>query len=91
MSTQPNDLANLLVSVKESLEREIHSFREAVLTRFDMQAARLDRQGALLQTGSRWSTRMNDWSEKVDDALEQKDRQIAALAERIEKLERNKS
>jgi hypothetical protein len=91
VSTQPNDIATLLTSFKESLEREIHSLGEALLTRFDTQAARLERQGALIQTGSRWTGRMNDWSEKVDAALEQKDKQIAALVERIEKLERNKS
>jgi len=44
----------------------------------------------LIQTGSRWTARMNDWSEKIDAALEQKDKEIAALVERIEKLERNK-
>jgi hypothetical protein len=40
MSAQPNDIAILLTSVKESLEREIHSLREVLLTRFDTQAAR---------------------------------------------------
>jgi hypothetical protein len=93
MSTQPNEIAALLTSVKESLEREIQGVSgkiDTLLTRFDTQAGRLERQGALIQTGSRWTARMNDWSEKVDAALEQKDKQIAALAERIEKLERNK-
>jgi len=93
MSTQPNDIATLLTNVRESLEREIQGVSgkiDTLLTRFDTQAARLDRQGALIQTGSRSNARMNDWSEKVDAALEQKDKQIAALAERIEKLERTK-
>jgi hypothetical protein len=93
MSTQPNDIAALLTSVKESLEREIQGVSgkiDTLLTRFDAQAARLERQGALIQTGSRWTARMNDWSENVDAALEQKDKQIAALVARIEKLERNK-
>ena len=56
--------------------------------RFDNQAARLDRHAALLQTGSRWTGRMNDWAEKVDQAFETKDREIAELRARLEKLER---
>ena len=47
----------------------------------------MERQGALIQTGSRWTARMGDWSEKVDAALEQKDKQITELIRRIERLE----
>jgi hypothetical protein len=54
----------------------------------DIQATRLERQGALIQTGSRWTARMNDWAEKVDSALEEKDKQIAELAARLAKLEK---
>jgi hypothetical protein len=50
-------------------------------------AARLDRQGALIQSGSRWTTRTNEWSEKVDAALEQRDKQMGELIRRFEKLE----
>jgi hypothetical protein len=53
----------------------------------DTQAARLDRHSALLQTGSRWTNRMNQWAEKVDAALEVKDKQIAQLSEPVRKLE----
>jgi predicted nucleic acid-binding Zn-ribbon protein len=84
-------LERLITDLKESLEREIREVRSGIArleTRFDTQAARLDRQGALLQTGSRWTGRMNDWSEKVDQALETKDREIAELRARLEKLER---
>jgi phage shock protein A len=90
MSTQPNNVERLIVDFKESFEREIHEFREEMKTRFDNQAARMERQGAFIQTGSRWTARMNEWSEKVDAALEQKDKQIAALTERVDKLERGK-
>jgi hypothetical protein len=84
--------------MKESLEREIYGslgrlegkidvgFHD-VTTRFDTQAGRLERQGGLLQTGSRWTVRMNEWAEKVDRSLETKDRQIAELRARLEKLE----
>ena len=41
------------------VRNEIAELRTDVKTRFDTQAARLDRQGSLLQVGSRWTTRMN--------------------------------
>src|SRR6266436_877300 len=66
-------LSHLITNVKESLEREIRSNLEIMVGRFDSQAARLDRQGGLLLTGSRWTARMNEWPEKVDGLLEAKD------------------
>jgi hypothetical protein len=88
------NLERLIIDVKESLEHEVHGirtevgeFRNEVKTRFDTQAARMERQGSLLQVGSRWTTRMNGWAEKVDAALEQKDREIAELRERVKRLE----
>jgi predicted RNase H-like nuclease (RuvC/YqgF family) len=81
----------VIVDLKESLEREIREVRAGISRleiRFDNRANRLDRHAALLQTGSRWSARMNEWAEKVDEALEAKDRQISELSGRLEKLER---
>jgi gas vesicle protein len=93
-----NNLAELITAVKESLERELHSFERKLEegfaqlnTRFDTPAARLDRHAALWQTGRRWSSRMDDWSEKIDSALEVKDREIPELRERIAKLEKQQS
>jgi len=87
----------LITDVKESLERELQNLtremREGfaqVNTRFDTQAARLDRHAALWQTGRRWSARMDDWAEKVDAALETKDREIKDLRMRLDKLEGSK-
>jgi hypothetical protein len=91
-------LVQLIIDVKESLERELkgeigslrQEMREGfaqINTRFDTQAIRLDRHAALWQTGRRWSARMDDWAEKVDTALETKDREIKELRERIQKLE----
>ena len=96
-------LEQLIVDMKESLEREIHALdrnvssridsldskMSALLIRFDDQAARLDRQGALIQAGSRWTNRMNHWAEKIDTAMDKKDVQIAELRDRIERLEKN--
>ena len=70
-------LENLIVGLKESLERELAGLRQEmhegfaqVNARFDTQAARLERHAGLWQTGARWSSRMNSWAEKVDGALE---------------------
>lgn len=80
-------LESLITDLVGSLEREMHEGLAAINTRFDTQAARMERQGALLQAGSRWSTRKNGWAEKVDAALEEKDREVADLRERVKRLE----
>jgi hypothetical protein len=77
----------LATDLKESLERQMHTGFEDMATRFDTQSNRLDRQAALIQTGSRWTNRMNDWAENVDVALEKKSQEIAELRIRLEKIE----
>jgi hypothetical protein len=88
IATAENRIITLLTDFKESLEREMRSGFAALHVRFDTQAARLDRHAALIQTGSRWTARMNEWAEKVDQSLEDKDRQIAELRKRIDGLEK---
>ncbi len=80
-------LAKLIIDMKESLEREINTGFEEMDSRFHIQATRLDRQAALIQTGSRWTNRMNDWAENVDVALNEKSEEIARLRRRLDKLE----
>ena len=89
----------LIIDLTESLERE---FRESlqslerkmdqgfaqINSRFYLQAQRLDRPGALWPTGRRWSSKMDDWADKVDIALETKEREIAELRARMDRLER---
>ena len=82
-----SNLEQLIMDVKESLEREIRAGFAEVTTRFDTQAARLDRQGSNWQTGRRWSGRMDDWAEKIDAALEAKDRELAELRKRLADIE----
>jgi hypothetical protein len=96
------NIERLLMDVKDSLEREIHGVGQEVQglarkidegfaqvnTRLDTQATRLDRHAGLWQTGTRWSGRMDIWAEKIDAAIETKDREIAELRERLNKLER---
>jgi hypothetical protein len=89
------NLGQLIIDMKESLEREVGSLRSEmregfarINNRFDLQAQRLDRHAALWQTGRRWSSKMDDWAENVDIALETKDREIAELRARMDRLER---
>lgn len=92
------NLAQLIIDVKESLERQLIGTKDSlqsemrqgfaeIMTRFDTQAARLDRHAALWQTGRRWSGRMDEWAEKIDVALETKDQEINELRKRISALE----
>ena len=90
-----SDLEQLLLDVKESLERELAGMKQEMRdgfahlnARFDTQSARLDRHAGLWQAGTRWSSRMDAWAEKVDSALEFKDREIAELRQRLLRLER---
>lgn len=92
-------MIQLLIDIKESLERQMDTrFGEvnqrfdamdarfdAVDARFDAQAARLDRQAALIQSGARWSARMTEWSEKVDITLDKYGQQITDLNKRVDK------
>jgi hypothetical protein len=80
-------MVTLMTEVKESLERQIRTGFEEVATRFETQGNRLDRQAALIQTGSRWTNRMNDWAERVDIALDKKDQEISELRDRLKKIE----
>jgi hypothetical protein len=82
-----NGVVELITQMKESLEREIHAFRDEMRTRFDAQAARMERQGGLLRSGQTNLVRLNDWSEKIDQLLEERDKRLEALEERVRKLE----
>jgi len=81
-------LENLMMDLKESLEREMREGFQTMAVRLENQSSRLDRHAALWQTGHRWSGRMDQWAERVDASLEVKDRQIAELRERIERIEK---
>ena len=90
-----SSIEQLILDLKEGLEREIRQVKESmeqgfaqVNTRLDTQAARLERHAGMWQAGTRWSSGMDTWAEKVDGALEVKDREIADLRERLIKLER---
>jgi chromosome segregation ATPase len=85
------NLERLFTDMKESLETEMRSGFSAVNTKLDDMSTRLDRQGGLLRTGSQRIAKLDDWAEKVDKSLENKDREIAELRERVIRLEQKKS
>ena len=78
-----SQLVELVTDMKESLEREMQLLGD----RFDATSARLDRQGALIQTGSRWMAMLTEWSEKIDLVIAVRDQQIEQLNKRVQKLE----
>lgn len=102
MNPDSEELAKLISSVSDSLHREILGVRDSlrqemhegftrVTERFDLMETRLDRHGALLQTGARWSARMSIWSEDIDREQSQSDKKIADLEKRMRDLERKKN
>jgi chromosome segregation ATPase len=80
-------VVTLMTELKESLERQMNHRIDGLDARFEAQANRLDRQAALIQTGSRWSNRMTAWADKVDLSLDKKSAQIIDLHKRINKQE----
>ena len=84
-------LTQLISSVSESLHREMHDGFRQINQRFDLMETRLNRHGALLQTGARWTARMSAWSEDTDKLLLDRDKRIADLEQRVQDLERKRN
>ncbi len=84
-------LTQLISSVSESLHREMHDGFRQMTERFDLMETRLNRHGALLQTGARWSARMTAWCEDTDKLLLDRDKRIADLEQRVRDLERKRN
>ena len=74
-------LVVLITGVKESLEREMTVRFDQIDARLDAQAARLERQAGLIQTGSRDIAKTHIWSDKMDSIIE-------GILRRLEALER---
>lgn len=102
MNPDNEQLAQLISGVSESLHREISGVRDSlrqemhegftrVTERLDLMETRLDRHGALIQTGARWSARMTSWSEQIDREQSESDKKMADLERRIRNLERKKN
>ncbi len=98
MNPDNEQLASLISGVSESLHREMEGLRREtqdgftrLTERLDLMETRLDRHGALLQTGARWSARMTNWSEQIDREQSETDKKIADLEKRVRDLERKKN
>jgi hypothetical protein len=91
MDPEHEQLAQLISGVSDSLHQEMHEGFTRLNERLDLMETRLDRHGALLQTGARWSARMTQWSEDVDRQQEQRSKKIADLEKRLRNLERKKN
>jgi len=84
-------LTQLISSVSESLHREMDDGFRQMTERFDLMETRLNRHGALLQTGARWSARMTSWCEDTDKSMIDPDQPFADLEQRVRELERKRN
>jgi hypothetical protein len=91
MSPEFEQLTQLISNVSESLHREMHDGFRQITDRLDLMDARLNRHGALHQTGARWSARMTAWSEDTDKLLSERDKRISDLEQRVRDLERKQN
>jgi hypothetical protein len=82
-SSEAENIVRLIQDLKDSLLREIATLHDI----YGTTKSRLDRHGAMLQTGSRWSTRMTTWSESIDRLMAKNVEDIKALEARVFKLE----
>jgi len=71
----------------DSLKHEMHEEFTDVKARLDRMEARQDRQGGLLQGGSRAMTRVIERTERVDGLWAERDRRLDAPEDRVRKLE----
>ena len=59
--------------------------------RLDRIESRLDRQGGLIQGGSRAITRFIEWTESADTTFARYDRRLADIEKRCEQLEQGRN
>ena len=89
----PDDLRQMaeliggLSSEIQDMRREFHGDLQGVKARLDLIEARLDKQGGLLQSGSRWVNRLTQWSEKTDRFMMRQDETLRDHGSRIDRLE----
>src|SRR5581483_5084468 len=98
MSRRFDSLTELIVGVKESLEREMSEVKASLERdiaslheKFDRQDARLSRHGGMLAGGSRQIARLVEWTENTDDRLAQRDKRLADLENRVQKIENERN
>ena len=81
------NLETLIVSMKESFERELKQEVSPMKDALQRIEARLARQGGILQGGTRQVSRLITWSEDIDQMIAERDLKIEELSRRVGKLE----
>jgi hypothetical protein len=83
-----------VVRLIEGLSNEVSELRAEMRAGFermgvtvDRQELRVERHGALLQLGSRWTNRMNKWFENMDRMMAIWDERNERMEQRLRKLE----
>ncbi len=57
---------------------------------FERLDARVGRHGGLIQGGSKAIARMIEWSERMDEIIRVRDRELADMGSRVQKLEQDR-
>jgi hypothetical protein len=70
---------------------QLHTQIQEVIVRLDRMEDRQNRQGGLIQGGSRAITRMIEWTENGDMTFARYDRRLAILEKRLEAVEGSKN
>jgi hypothetical protein len=81
-------LEKLILDVKESLERGVHSFRDEVIGRLDRIDATLTNHGKLIAAGTRTIAGFTEWTSKADADYACLLAELAALTKRVDELEK---
>ena len=80
-------LAALIENVKESLERQIAEELGPMKAALERIETRLDRQGGIIQGGTRQVARLIHWSEEIDRIIAERDQRMDQFERRLSKLE----
>ena len=80
-------LYDLFNSLKNEVKQELRRDFQPVKDGIQRIEARLDRQGGIINGGTRQIARLITWSEEIDTMLAQRDGRIAELEHRLDRLE----
>jgi hypothetical protein len=85
------DLLEHIHSVGAQLHTQIQEVDTRLTERLERIETRLDRQGGLMQSGSRAITRMIEWTESGDMTFAKYDRRLAIFERRLDEVEKGKN
>jgi hypothetical protein len=88
LQSMKEDLLGHIHDVGAQLHIQIQEVDGRLAEWFDRIEARMDRQGGLIQGGSRTITRMIEWTEGADTTFSRYDRRLADFERRLDQIER---